>query len=308
MPDFKMSEMEPKESGPLRGFDTEETSPLRNDGEDKKTKTFATSAELDADPPPPRRGSWLGSIILFILIAALAVAGYYGYNELKQIQEQSNVYGSGELAKIEKKFEALLAENNLKLSQEIQAMGQKQAELANQLAATLKKAEGTASDLGKSNKNLANLLQMHNDLTDKYNTTVKNLAEAQKKLTALESLSKDLANAEARIKDLESTVVTAANALDAINKTTANLSGQIETLAKQQTELSKNLADVIKKQAAGGSDTATTAQLKQLQSELDKTNLEILKIKNLADASVTKELTAIKNELGDLKRKVDLLK
>lgn len=303
MPDFKMSEIERPEENPLRGFDDDYEERLP-----RPTRQVVEERE-DNDYAPPRKGSWFMGLVLFILIAALACAGYYGYSDLKQSQEINNVFGTGEFSKLEKKFEALLAENNLKYDQKIQEMTTKQAELATQLALAQKKADGYVQDLAKSNKSLTDLQKEFAALTAKHEETVKSLDAAQTKLSALDKLAKDLATAEARISDVESTVVTTATSLQGLSQSTTKLSGQIETLAKQQTDLNKGVAEIAKTQANSGQSNASfTAQLKKLQTDVDKANVEILKIKNMTDASVTKELNALKNELGDIKRKVDLLK
>lgn len=303
MPDFKMSEIEHPEENPLRGFDDDYEERLP-----RPTRQVIEERE-DNDYAPPRKGSWFMGLVLFILIAALACAGYYGYTDLKQSQEINNVFGTGEFSKLEKKFEALLAENNLKYDQKIQEMTTKQAELATQLALAQKKADGYVQDLAKSNKSLTDLQKEFAALTAKHEETVKSLDAAQTKLSALDKLAKDLATAEARISDVESTVVTTATSLQGLSQSATKLSGQIETLAKQQTDLNKGVAEIAKTQANSGQSNASfTAQLKKLQTDIDKANVEILKIKNMTDASVTKELNALKNELGDIKRKVDLLK
>lgn len=300
-----MSEIERPDENPLRGFD--------DDFEEKLPRPAREPLEDRDDVAdgyaPPRRGSWFLGLVLFILIAAVACAGYYGYNDLKQSQEQSALYGTGEFSKLEKKIDALITENNIKLEQKMQELALKQAELATQLVQAHKKADGYVQDLAKSNQSLADLRKEFAALTAKYDETVKNLAAAQAKLNVLDKLSKDLAAAEARIHDLESTVVTTANSLQALSQSATKLSGQIETLAKQQTDLNKGVAEIAKTQANSGQNNASfTAQLKKIQTDVDKANVEILKIKNMTDADVSKELNALKNELGDLKRKVDLLK
>lgn len=306
MPDFKMSEIEERpEENPLRGFDddyADEPLPRR------ETVAAADNDDFHNYPPPRRRGGFIG-LVLFILIVAIAAAGYYGYNDLKQSQEVNNIYGTGEFSKLEKKIDALIAENNLKLEQKMQELALKQAELATQLAQSQTKADGYLKDLAKTNGTLNDLQKDFAALAAKYDETVKNLEEAQTKLKTMDKLAKDLAAAEARIHDMESTVVTVAESLQGVSQSAVKLSSQIETLAKQQTDLNKGVAEIAKTQANSGQNNATfTAQLKKLQTDVDKANVEILKIKNMTDASVTKELNALKNELGDLKRKVDLLK
>lgn len=304
MSEFKMSGIERHPENPLRDFD--------GDYETKRPHVLrATIEDADSpnDTPPPRRGSWFFGLVLFILIAALACAGYYGYTDLKQFQALNNVYGSGEFSKLEAKIETLIAENNLKFEQKMQEADARQAELATQLALAQKKADGYVQDLAKSNKNLTALQKDFTALTAKHDETIKNLTATQSKLSVLDKLSKDLAAAEARIHDTESTVVTTASSLQALSQSATKLSTQIETLAKQQTDLTKSVAEVAKTQANSGQGNASfIAQLKKIQTDVDKANLEILKIKNMTDASVTKELNTLKNELGDLKRKVELLK
>lgn len=304
MSEFKMSGIERPQENPLRDFD--------GDYEPKKPRPVRETIEDDDNndyAAPPRRGSWFFGLVLFILIAALACAGYYGYTDLKQFQALNNVYGNAELSKLETKIEALIAENNLKFEQKMQEQDARQAELASQLALAHKKADGYVQDLAKSNQSLGALQKEYTALAAKHDETAKNLAAAQSKLNVLDKLSKDLAAIEARIHDAESTVVTTASSLQALSQSATKLSGQIETLAKQQTDLNKSVAEIAKTQANSGQSNASfTAQLKKIQTDVDKANVEILKIKNLTDASVTKELNTLKNELGDLKRKVELLK
>lgn len=304
MSEFKMSGIEQPNENPLREFN--------DDYETKKPRALRDTVADDDSigyAPPPRRGSRFLGLVLFILIAALACAGYYGYTDLKQFQALNNVYGSAELSKLETKIEDLIAENNLKFEQKMQEQAAGQAELATQLALAQKKADGYVQDLAKSNQSLSALQKEYTALAAKHDETVKNLAAAQSKLNVLDKLSKDLAAVEARIHDAESTVVTTVGSLQALNQSATKLSSQIETLAKQQTDLNKNVAEIAKTQANNGQSNASfTAQLKKVQTDVDKANVEILKIKNLTDASVTKELNTLKNELGDLKRKVELLK
>lgn len=307
MSDFKMSEIERPEKNPLRGFDDDD------DYEEKLLRPTREAIEehedIDNDYVPARKGSRFIGLTLFILIAALACVGYYGYTDLKQSQKLNNVFGTGEFSKLEKKIEALIAENNLKFEQKMQELSTRQAELATQLALTHKKADGYAQDLSKSNKSLVDLRKEFTALTVKHDETVKDLAAAQSKIKLLDKLSKDMAATEARLHEMESTVVTTTASLQALSQSAAKLSGQIETLAKQQTDINKGVAEIAKTQANSGQNNASfTAQLKKMQNDVDKANVEILKIKNMTDANVTKELNALRNELGDIKRKVDLLK
>lgn len=297
MSEFKMSEMEDGLTE-LRPID--ETEP-------RSATAFTANAPLDDDYRPKRRGAWLGGVFLFILIAALAVFGWYGYNELKSALELNNALGTGEVSKLEKRIEAKLAENNFKLDKEMQALAQKQAELATQLAQTLKKADGSVLELAKSAKNFATLQKELNDLGLAHNATVKNLGDHGKKLEVLDKLSQDIATAQGRVNDLEATLTSVSNSLQALTQTSAEMSAQITALAKQQTAFSKSLLEMGQTGGAAASLPAST-ELQRLQSDIDKANLEILKLKNLNDAGFARELNALRNELGDLKRKVDLLR
>lgn len=307
MADFTMSEKEPEKS-PL--VDTDEVPiALRKDA-------VVDPYDDDFDNEPRRRSIGLGGLFLFVLIIALAGAGYYGYTDLKGSIEQQNLYGSTEFTKLEKRMEMMLDEIKFKLTTDIEGAKNENIKLSNFLAQTVKKVDNSTAEIAKNNKTLADMQKSYDELTlslkdleTKHANTAGKLAEAEKRLALLDKITADIAAAESRIKDVEDSLLTVANSLQGISNNITKLSDQIAAVANQQTEFSKNLADVAKSQTSSG-QTATNVdtRIKQVQSDIDKANVEILKIKNASDLSVTKELTELRNELGELKRKLDLLR